>query len=204
MNSFHNHQPIYGSVLVDELHNYFPEILYNRTRFTNVQDLLNYMNYEINARFNPYQRGLMQYRNNNPRPDNQTQSQSIPTIPASTTPANPVRRRADDLIYYYQVPSRAAGQVTVNSIFRELLQEFDQPVPVVPSPEVINRATSIIAFNDTMDSVESCAICQENYEEGEEVRKINHCTHYFHKTCIDSWFLTSVRCPVCRHDVRQT
>ena len=38
--------------------------------------------------------------------------------------------------------------------------------------------------------------------ESNEVRRIMHCRHYFHRTCIDTWFQTNVHCPTCRYDIR--
>ena len=42
----HNNQqydPYYGIGLLDDMHNYFPDLLYNPLRFNNVQDVLNYI-----------------------------------------------------------------------------------------------------------------------------------------------------------------
>ena len=57
---------IYSIGLLNDLHNHFPDILYNPHRFRNVQDLLDY--FRQVARMNPYVRGLQMY---NQRPQNQ-------------------------------------------------------------------------------------------------------------------------------------
>jgi hypothetical protein len=36
----------------------------------------------------------------------------------------------------------------------------------------------------------------------EECRRLKPCQHVYHRTCIDQWFLRSVACPTCRHDIR--
>ena len=43
----------------------------------------------------------------------------------------------------------------------------------------------------------NCAVCQENWENGEMVRKLP-CQHVFHIMCIDRWFADNNVCPVCR------
>lgn len=76
-------------------------------------------------------------------------------------------------------------------------------VPIIPTLGEISRATR--TYNaTTADTVadDVCAICQENYTDGQPIRCIMHCDHKFHKTCIDTWFGRNVHCPVCRHDIR--
>lgn len=45
---------------------------------------------------------------------------------------------------------------------------------------------------------EYCAVCLSKYEEGEEVRELPMCKHSFHAPCIDKWFCSYFRCPLCR------
>ena len=74
---------------------------------------------------------------------------------------------------------------------------FSDPVPVVPTnAQIINAVTYETANSQSTN----CAICQESID-GELVR-IRHCGHLYHRTCLSTWFQTSVRCPVCRHDIR--
>lgn len=73
------------------------------------------------------------------------------------------------------------------------------PVVVRPTAIQIDAGTAI----EIMDAEEDvCAICQDTMESGSQVRVINACDHRFHVTCIDTWFQRNVRCPVCRHDIR--
>ena len=50
---------------------------------------------------------------------------------------------------------------------------------------------------------EACAICLEDYEDGEKLRTLP-CLHMFHIGCIEQW-LTSRRplCPCCKHDASE-
>ncbi|ORD93258.1 RNF13 [Enterospora canceri] len=54
-------------------------------------------------------------------------------------------------------------------------------------------------FDGTGENRE-CTICLEQYENGDSVRELP-CKHLFHTGCIDSWLMTSLRCPICRHSV---
>jgi hypothetical protein len=83
---------------------------------------------------------------------------------------------------------------------RNLPASFMEPVPVRPTrEEIINGSAIEIVDSDD----ESCAICQDSMAPGSESRCLSACDHRFHVGCIDTWFQSSVRCPVCRHDIRQ-
>jgi len=58
------------------------------------------------------------------------------------------------------------------------------------------------ACSDALDSsTETCAICIEEYEDGDRLRELP-CGHRFHISCIDEW-LTKVNsvCPLCKFDI---
>ena len=74
---------------------------------------------------------------------------------------------------------------------------FFDSVPVVPTPAQLQASLEVTAAPPNT----ACAICQETVS-SDSVR-IRQCGHFYHRTCILSWFGMSVRCPVCRHDVRQ-
>ncbi|KAJ2994740.1 hypothetical protein HDV02_001352 [Globomyces sp. JEL0801] len=47
---------------------------------------------------------------------------------------------------------------------------------------------------------EVCALCLEDYEEGDVLREL-HCNHRYHAECVDSWLIGNKRtCPVCNAD----
>lgn len=75
---------------------------------------------------------------------------------------------------------------------------WEEPVVVHPSAEQIARATTI---TPTPPVDTNCSICQDSLTEAGT--RITHCGHVFHNNCIAEWFTQSVRCPLCRHDIRE-
>jgi hypothetical protein len=71
-------------------------------------------------------------------------------------------------------------------------------VAVLPTAVQISAA---VELNVTPPAGELCAICQDTMAMS---TRLVQCRHYFHHACITQWFGTSVRCPVCRNDIRET
>lgn len=46
-----------------------------------------------------------------------------------------------------------------------------------------------------------CAICINDFAEGETIRCLGVCGHAFHKSCIDLWLLRRADCPLCKRKV---
>jgi len=79
-----------------------------------------------------------------------------------------------------------------------------QDVVVRPSREVIEQATERLTYSNDMILLNTqCPISLEEFVEGENIVRIRHCRHTFRETSINNWFQTNVRCPVCRHDIRE-
>ncbi|XP_048133119.1 RING-H2 finger protein ATL56-like [Rhodamnia argentea] len=47
-----------------------------------------------------------------------------------------------------------------------------------------------------------CAVCLEEFSQGQWCRKLVGCGHVFHKSCVDTWLVKVAACPVCRSQVR--
>jgi hypothetical protein len=202
-------QNIYSIQILNDIHNYFPDILYNPGRFRNIQDLLSYIRSVADE--SPYSRGLAQYNRNiypSPAPSRHTPIRTTHTV--SETATILPNSTWSPFIYYEQPINPTANNNIITSLFGNIfndavglnnLQTFlDQRVPVRPSQMDIIRATIIETIEEEPDML--CAICQDDIEVGQQVRKINHCGHTFHKDCIDVWFRENPQCPTCRHDIR--
>jgi hypothetical protein len=104
------------------------------------------------------------------------------------------------------IPRRVAS-TTTESLLRAFPPNFFDPVPVIPTPAQIEAGTHLSVAgadiglgpgpNDNL-----CSICQEDWTNGDNLRIINHCSHIYHRACIDRWFESHVHCPLCRHDIR--
>ncbi|CAN6453524.1 unnamed protein product [Victoria cruziana] len=46
-----------------------------------------------------------------------------------------------------------------------------------------------------------CAICLQDFEEGDIARSLPRCSHHFHMVCIDKWLTVHGTCPICRQQV---
>lgn len=78
------------------------------------------------------------------------------------------------------------------------------PVVVRPSDRVIAQATETIPYSTLPgnDLVPACPISHETFSETSAIMRIRACGHYFAPESLRTWFASSVRCPICRHDIR--
>ena len=77
------------------------------------------------------------------------------------------------------------------------------PVTVSPSVSQIHRAAIVVPYREIQDPInDSCPISYEPFSPNEFVFQIRHCRHIFKERPIRRWFEGSVRCPVCRYDIR--
>lgn len=60
--------------------------------------------------------------------------------------------------------------------------------------------TEMIEEGKTDEEVK-CAICHLSIDDHQIIRKINHCQHFFHQQCIDTWLTSNSTCPLCRHSI---
>ena len=73
---------------------------------------------------------------------------------------------------------------------------FTDPVPVLAT-----QAQITASLEDRLSMTGNCAVCQDAISgAGCQSRQ---CGHSFHRGCIVNWLSLSVRCPVCRHDIRE-
>ena len=201
-----DYQTVYGVGLLDDLHNYFPAFLYDDGRFQTLPQAFSYFRSQMNARFNLLSYGASLHRAAAP----------APAPPLGAAPA-PAPRSRDDLaadvaslnfltsilgsrdLRSFGSLGLGLGQTRARGAdVADIWAIFTDPVIVRPSQEILEANTEILLGS----SSQNCSICQDTIIATEECRRLRPCQHVYHKTCIDQWFLRSVVCPTCRHDIR--
>ena len=71
------YEDYYGYPFLDELHNFFPDFLYNNQRFTSLADVFGYMNTQMSNRFNLYAAARVRHR----RPARRAARAAAPSVP---------------------------------------------------------------------------------------------------------------------------
>ncbi|URE07662.1 Zinc finger, C3HC4 type (RING finger) [Musa troglodytarum] len=71
------------------------------------------------------------------------------------------------------------------------------------SAMLIQEALPVVRYKELVAAGQhvggSCAVCLCEFEDAEEVRRLNNCRHVFHRGCIDRWLEFDQRtCPLCR------
>ena len=56
---------------------------------------------------------------------------------------------------------------------------------------------AVVNFHET-----HCPITHEEFQDGETVCQIRHCSHIFRRPALMRWFDTHTTCPVCRHELQ--
>lgn len=106
----------------------------------------------------------------------------------------------------YQLVSNVLEGQSGNEPFAPTIQiqvppGWNESVVVAPSAEQIEHASQPIPEGTTLDT---CAICQDALTQAEGGTILRNCSHQFHRGCLTEWFSRSVRCPVCRNDIRES
>jgi hypothetical protein len=222
------YEHLYGISLLDDLHNYFPSILYRPQQFSTVQDLLQYISRQTQSQFNLFDRGLRRFEQTHRTLRANPLIQPIRATATATSSASLPRQTVGsslDTPYVNMVTetfdlmpiltslgtgsgtTRTVGSSTIPGL-NELISLFRgelnmEPVQVRPTQQQINTATHVFESlnDDHTDAV--CSICQDGFTENILIRQIRHCNHMFHRQCIDQWLQQNVHCPVCRFDIRE-
>ncbi len=103
-------------------------------------------------------------------------------------------------------------QPTANNLFSYLLYpstirphnaSLFQDVIVRPTQEQLENASESFEYDGTVELLNTqCPITMGEFQIGDRIRRIHYCRHAFHEEPFLSWFQNHVRCPICRHDIR--
>ena len=225
--AYHRYIRHYGVDLFDDLHNYFPALIYEPDAFAEFADVLFYVRRQMQREMDLFSAGQRTYvsvdRTEFPsrrlasaatRWGNRTVGATAPANPITSPLATLFPRTTFQGLAYIDEPvtpntlDTVTGLAGLTGLMNMLVPPAQQLPPLQPLEPVIVRPTQAqIAAGSSIERVDAeedvCAICQENMAPGSEARCLTACDHRFHVACIDNWFQRSVRCPVCRHDIRE-
>jgi len=116
---------------------------------------------------------------------------SVAPRPLSTTGVN--NRSTESIIQDY----------VISYIFEPQNTENLQNVIIYPTYEQIDNATRFIIY-DSLNVYRNtqCPITLEQFQDGDHLCEIIQCGHIFKHSSLMNWFSRNVRCPLCRHDIR--
>jgi hypothetical protein len=116
MSSRTRYEDYYGVSMLDDMHNFFPDLLYNNGRFRSIESVFAYINSQMNENFNLYSMARSRLgRNVRPRVAQQTQAPAERTTtertPVEQTPA-PRNSYFDDMMHIGIGSQRVAQPAT--------------------------------------------------------------------------------------------
>jgi len=84
-----DYETLYGVSLLDDLHNYFPAILYEPEQFRNVAQVLTYIQRQTHRRFDLFTFGQTAYNERRPQPPAPLAQRSVHPVAPPPLPASP-------------------------------------------------------------------------------------------------------------------
>ena len=125
--------------------------------------------------------------------------------PRSTNYPNPFQSRSNTTNNADEIFEFTFSAPTTNT--PNLLSSLLNINPLVPNRrlthrEIMDNTTLFVAT--TEHTSEMCSISRGNFNEGDIIRKINHCGHMFLSENLENWLTTNNTCPLCRINVVQS
>ncbi|KAK4263247.1 hypothetical protein QN277_028685 [Acacia crassicarpa] len=69
-------------------------------------------------------------------------------------------------------------------------------------PTSTYSSSSTVEAGEHNDPPLECVVCSDEFNEGDLLRVLPNCDHFFHLNCIDEWLRTNKTCPLCREVVK--
>tara|TARA_Y100000591_G_scaffold274241_1_gene250502 strand:- start:271 stop:1116 length:846 start_codon:yes stop_codon:yes gene_type:complete len=123
------------------------------------------------------------------------------SINADNISRNPIQSPLTNLMPMF---GPLSFQPTNNNALEQIFQQALQPVPIRPTTEQIETATEERIFDQIAQPInDTCPITRNRFNSTDNVLQILECRHCFNPSSLRRWFETSVRCPICRYDIRE-
>ena len=149
----------------------------------------------INNQQTSYNQILNRYNITSNRRSHRASSRYYPYLsssPLNNTNHNYIPRNNTDTVDWFN-----------NIINRTINQNFNEPVIVRPTQEIIELATESVLFGNIENPLNRrCPINQNDFSNNENVTRLIECNHIFNPESITRWFERHVHCPLCRNDIR--
>ncbi|CAA7409089.1 unnamed protein product [Spirodela intermedia] len=88
---------------------------------------------------------------------------------------------------------------------REVSDVFDTAGATGMSPEAVRRLPKLevcsMSAVETLPEGTTCAVCLQDFKNGESTKRLPVCCHLYHAACIDEWLLRHRSCPLCRRNL---
>ncbi|CAN6312357.1 unnamed protein product [Urochloa humidicola] len=78
--------------------------------------------------------------------------------------------------------------------------QLQPPAPAPVAGEMMRSVGPLVCTYRRADGWReaACAVCLAELADGEAVRVLPACMHYFHAECVGEWLLAHATCPLCR------
>ena len=86
--------------------------------------------------------------------------------------------------------------------FNSYQNAFSDVIVRPTNNQILNATEDLIYSSDISLINTSCPITQEPFDNSQNIMRIRECGHCFSREGVLEWFDTNVRCPICRHDIR--
>ncbi|GLT78205.1 hypothetical protein SLA2020_497470 [Shorea laevis] len=101
------------------------------------------------------------------------------------------------LIRYLGLPDFLEPESSWTDSSPEVDAPVNRRVPVCAL--LICELLPVVKFSDLLDPPDSCAVCLDDFEDDDEIRRLTNCRHIFHRSCLDRWMgYHQKTCPLCR------
>ncbi|KAK5804283.1 RING-H2 finger protein ATL39-like [Gossypium arboreum] len=103
------------------------------------------------------------------------------------------------LVYTICTCYRRPTVETDNTTIQDVVDQNPRERPRQRNRGASTIPTLIPIFRYSKDCNEdTCAICLGDFKDGEQIRVLPDCLHFFHVGCIDKWLNLHSNCPLCR------
>jgi hypothetical protein len=210
-------RPLYAIPILNELHELYPDLLYHPSRFQSGNDVITYIvDRGIRRSFREeslhyHRRAAQAHAQQAQQPSRVNPLHSAAVIDdfdmilhggriaprIYPSPAPDAASAANEFIPL--LPTSPIDQL-LSYFIRESMDDFSMGASSRPSEEQLRERTTVHTLTENPEA--NCAICQDAMVVGQLTRRLHHCQHAFHLSCVDAWFSSHPTCPTCRHDIR--